>query len=156
MPRWQARVYVRRVRAVHFLAQEWAEVKRRIPASWASAHQPGPSAAQAPPLHLIPLVPPNLRRRRRTSLPYYAAGDATLTSQTDFWCIQLVLPSLLVSHAHSRMLSITWTIPSYTLPYRERSEWAARSSLLDPGKLTNLQNWRCALGLKETKHTLLK
>ena len=30
MPGWQARVYVRRVRAVHFLAQERAEVKRRL------------------------------------------------------------------------------------------------------------------------------
>lgn len=90
MPGWQARMYVRRVRAVHFLAQEWAEVKRRIPASCASAHQRGPNAAQAPPLHLIPLS---------TYLPTCAGGsDAQAcpmtpvtplsTSQTDFWRIQ--------------------------------------------------------------------
>jgi hypothetical protein len=34
-------VYVRRARAVHFLAQEWAEVKRRLPASWASSARGG-------------------------------------------------------------------------------------------------------------------
>jgi hypothetical protein len=34
---------------------------------------------------------------------------------------KLVLPSLLVSRAHQRMLSITWTTPSHTLP---RSEWS--------------------------------
>lgn len=40
-------------------------------------HQPGPSAAPAPPLHLIPLLLPN---NLRASLPY-AAGDATSTSR---------------------------------------------------------------------------
>lgn len=49
-----------------------------------SAHgpiSPGPSAALAPPLHLIPLL--NLRGQRRASLPY-VAGDAT----SGFWRVQ--------------------------------------------------------------------
>ena len=47
----------------------------------------GPSAAQTPLLHLIPLLLSNLCGRPRTSLPY-ATGDASSTSQTDFWRIQ--------------------------------------------------------------------
>jgi len=43
-------------------------------------HQPWPSAAPAPPLHLIPLLLTNLRAAARASLPY-AAGDATSTSR---------------------------------------------------------------------------
>jgi hypothetical protein len=48
MPGWQARVSVRGVRAVYFLAQEWAEVKRRIPASWASVRAQRRSGAASP------------------------------------------------------------------------------------------------------------
>jgi hypothetical protein len=78
-------------------------------------HQPGPvSAAPAPPLHLIPLFFPT-RGRWLASLPYAAVTPLPLRVS------KLVLPSPLVSHEHQRMLSITWTTPSYTLP---RSEWS--------------------------------
>lgn len=72
------------MRVLHLLGSEMGGGKEESPKPrqlLLLEHQPGPTAAPAPPLHLIPLLlPNNLRGLRRASLPY-AAGDATSTSR---------------------------------------------------------------------------
>jgi len=69
-------------------------------------YQPGPCAAPAPPLHLIPLILSNLRGPRRASPPY-AAGDTTSTF------------AYTIDHMDDRH-------PATTPCHTKRLEWTAR------------------------------
>ena len=64
----------------------WAEVKRRITASWASAHQ-GRSGTASP--FDSPCTSQLARAAARMAALQYVADVATSTSQIDFWRIQI-------------------------------------------------------------------